>query len=66
MQIADAYNYRHFRMAGQHDSPAESFRRAPGVGQPAPGFALTDLHGQTVRLADLRGRPVVIEFGAIT
>lgn len=64
--MTDSYNYRRFRMAGQHESPAESFRHAPGVGQPAPEFEMTDLHGQTVHLADLRGRPVVIEFGAIT
>ena len=53
-------------MSGQHESPAEVFRRVPGVGQPAPDFELTALHGQTVRLADVRGRPVVMEFGAIT
>lgn len=66
MQMEDVYNYRRFRMAGQHESPAEVFRRVPSVGQPAPDFELTDLHGETVHLSDLRGRPVVIEFGAIT
>jgi cytochrome c biogenesis protein CcmG/thiol:disulfide interchange protein DsbE len=34
------------------------------VGAPAPDFALADLDGQPVRLADLRGRPVVINFWA--
>lgn len=33
-------------------------------GQPAPDFALADLDGNTVRLDDLRGRPVVVNFWA--
>jgi hypothetical protein len=32
------------------------------VSQPAPDFALPDQHGQTVRLSDLRGRKVVLDF----
>jgi cytochrome c biogenesis protein CcmG/thiol:disulfide interchange protein DsbE len=41
-------------------------RGAPSasVGAPAPDFALADLDGQPVRLADLRGRPVVVNFWA--
>jgi hypothetical protein len=35
---------------------------APRVGQLAPDFALTDHRGRTVRLADLRGGPVVLVF----
>ena len=31
-------------------------------GQPAPDFALPDQDGNTVRLADLRGRKVVSYF----
>ncbi len=42
--------------------------RAPQVraqiGTPAPQFALSDLDGNPVRLADLRGRPVVLNFWA--
>jgi cytochrome c biogenesis protein CcmG, thiol:disulfide interchange protein DsbE len=34
------------------------------VGDPAPNFALTDLDGNALRLADLRGRPVIVNFGA--
>jgi thioredoxin-dependent peroxiredoxin len=32
------------------------------VGQPAPDFALRSDGGDTVRLSDLRGRPVVVYF----
>ena len=34
----------------------------PTAGEPAPDFALADDTGATVRLADLRGRPVVLYF----
>src|SRR5436305_1551651 len=32
------------------------------AGDPAPDFALTDQHGDTVRLSDLRGRKVLVYF----
>ncbi|MFO7639582.1 MAG: TlpA disulfide reductase family protein [bacterium] len=32
------------------------------IGEPAPGWELTDLDGQTYRLADYRGRVVVLDF----
>jgi thiol-disulfide isomerase/thioredoxin len=38
--------------------------RAPARGEPAPDFALPDLNGAVVRLSDLRGRPVLINFWA--
>lgn len=31
-------------------------------GEPAPDFVLTGLDGETVRLSELRGRPVVLNF----
>ena len=37
---------------------------SPLVGQRAPDFALLDPQGEPVRLSDLRGRPVVINFWA--
>jgi len=35
---------------------------AMNVGDPAPDFSLTDSDGQTVNLADLRGKTVVLYF----
>ena len=34
------------------------------IGQPAPDFALTDLDGNALRLSDLRGQPVIVNFWA--
>jgi thiol-disulfide isomerase/thioredoxin len=36
----------------------------PQPGQPAPDFALRSLDGKVIRLSDLRGRPVLINFWA--
>jgi peroxiredoxin Q/BCP len=35
---------------------------APGPGDPAPGFELQSTSGELVRLADLKGRTVVLAF----
>jgi hypothetical protein len=41
-------------------APAEQ----PWVGDPAPAFELPSLDGQLVSLAGLRGKTVVLHFGA--
>lgn len=38
--------------------------RGQVVDAPAPDFALTTFEGETLRLSDLRGRPVVLNFWA--
>jgi cytochrome c biogenesis protein CcmG/thiol:disulfide interchange protein DsbE len=48
-------------------SPAPSVvvvSRNPLIGQPAPDFSLQTVDGQTVSLASLRGRPVIVNFWA--
>jgi peroxiredoxin len=36
----------------------------PQVGDPAPDFELLDMNGETVRLSDYLGRPVILNFWA--
>ncbi len=35
---------------------------SPLIGKPAPNFRLADLDGNVVELAELRGRPVIVNF----
>ena len=42
----------------------ETGTRGASIGSEAPDFALADLDGNPVRLADLRGRPVIVNFWA--
>jgi peroxiredoxin len=44
--------------------PQLDLETKPEVGSLAPDFTLQTLDGQTVRLADMRGRPVVISYWA--
>lgn len=41
-----------------------SFATATTIGSAAPDFSLVDLDGNEVRLADLRGSPVIVNFWA--
>jgi tetratricopeptide (TPR) repeat protein len=62
-ELAHAYE-----RAGQREKAAEWRRKAEAgvqpVGQPAPDFTRNDAAGQTVRLADLRGKVVFLNFWA--
>ncbi|MGQ0600577.1 MAG: TlpA family protein disulfide reductase, partial [Anaerolineales bacterium] len=44
--------------------PVATSAPAPVVGAPAPEFVLKDLSGNTVRLSDYAGKPVLINFWA--
>lgn len=43
---------------------ASGLAELPDVGSVAPDFALTDLNGETVRLSDFEGRPILLNFWA--
>jgi peroxiredoxin len=45
-------------------TPQTSIQSRPLVGNPAPDFALKTLAGDTVRLGDLKGKPILINFWA--
>jgi hypothetical protein len=64
-QAQPAYNYPAF-VRSSAVGMSSTFRNTVRVGEQAPDFALTGLGGATVRLADLRGKYVVLEFGSIT
>ncbi len=62
---AEEYNYAAFARSSAAGMAA-AFRGTVRVGEVAPDFTLTALDGSAVRLADLRGTYVVLEFGSIT
>jgi len=66
MAIDTAYNYAAFSWDFEPDELGRWLAEGPRTGEMAPDFELTDLDGNAVRLGDLRGRPVVIEFGSFT
>lgn len=45
---------------------ARFVQEKPRIGDPAPDFKARDEKGRTVRLSDLRGRYVVLQFGCLT
>src|SRR5713226_6895849 len=64
MTSDNTYNYRAYSWDLEEEELARWLAEGPRAGEIAPDFELTDLDGTTVRLAELRGRPVVIEFGS--
>ena len=44
----------------------ENFKSVVHAGDPAPDFTLPLLDGGEITLSRLKGKPVMIEFGAIT
>jgi cytochrome c biogenesis protein CcmG/thiol:disulfide interchange protein DsbE len=52
------------RLPAGNASAAGALPPAPAIGHPAPDFTLTTAAGETVKLSELRGRPVVLNFWA--
>lgn len=51
-------------LAGMLVAPVSSIAGEPKIGKPAPDFTLTLISGEKVKLADLKGRVVVLNFWA--
>ena len=51
-------------IGGQPSASVLLVGSSPLIGKPAPDISLQDLDGNTLRLADLRGKPVVLNFWA--
>ncbi len=63
----DDYNFAHFRT--KHllaDLRATLAKQGVRPGDMAPDFALPRPEGGSVRLSELRGRPVLLHFGSFT
>ncbi len=57
------YNYETWERSGRE---SELFKQIAHAGERAIDFTLPSIDGGTVTLSELRGKPVVIEFGAVT
>ena len=53
---------RHIRPTGDPDAAVPTARPALAIGDPLPPFRLTDQDGRPITPADLRGKPVAIDF----
>ena len=63
----DEYNYEHFRSKHLLADLLKTIRgEGIGPGEMAPNFELESTEGETLRLSDLRGSPVVLRFGSFT
>jgi len=60
------FNYEHFSFSLEDEELSHWLHAGPKSGEPAPDFNLPDIDGRMVQLSDLRGRAVIIEFGAFT
>ena len=63
----DDYNFAHFRT--KHllaDLQATLAKQGIQPGAPAPDFELSRADGGTLRLSNLRGKPVLLHFGSFT
>jgi hypothetical protein len=61
------YNYAHFRTKHLVQDAQRTIQKQ-GIlpGEIAPGFELPRAGGGSLRLSDLRGKPVLVHFGSFT
>lgn len=57
--ILFGFDFAQASMFGKESTP-----QSAEVGKPAPDFVLQNIHGETVRLSDQRGKPVLVNFWA--
>ena len=63
----DDYNFEHFRTKHlRSDLQATSEKRGVSPGAMAPDFELPRAGGGSLRLRELRGKPVLLRFGSFT
>ncbi len=59
------YNYEHFRTKHLlNDGKRTLSDRGIMPGEIAPDFELSQVGGGTLRLSELRGRPIILHFGS--
>ncbi len=61
--LGKEYNYEVYTPGG---GSMALLKQVVHAGEPAPDFTLPILDGGSLTLSDLRGLPVVMEFGSIT
>ena len=63
----EEYNFEHFTTLILIEDAKRTFR-SDGIcaGEIAPDFELEKVGGGTMRLSDLRGKPVLLHFGSYT
>ncbi len=64
---SDDYNFEHFRTKVLlHDGQRTVEARGIKPGEVAPDFELPQVGGGTLRLSEMRGKPVVLHFGSFS
>ena len=64
---SDDYNFEHFRTKILlHDAQRTIEARGISPGEMAPDFELPQTGGGSLRLSELRGKPVILHFGSFS
>jgi len=64
--MPDDYNFAHFERKHFIEDFRMTLRQIMEPGRLVPDFELPKVGGGTLRLSDLRGRPVALRFGSFT